>query len=113
MLLIVYYCMRIYGVFLLDPHKWNQNAYDVLAVNAILLLPRIFGILGHHRYFSRLLMSLRMLAKDLAAVFVLIFICCGGFFVFFAFSKHSGDPFELAYKMFQILMGFTPSAWDM
>ncbi len=113
MLLIVYYCMRIYGVFLLDPHKWNQNAYDVLAVNAILLLPRIFGVLDHHRYFSRLLMSLRLLAIDLAAVFLLLFICCGGFFVFFAFSKHSGDPLVVAYNMFQILMGFTPTAWDM
>lgn len=113
LLLIVYYCMRIYGVFLLDPHKWNQNAYDVLAVNAILLLPRIFGMLDHHRYFSRLLISLRLLAIDLAAVLVLIFIGCSGFFVFFAFSKNAGDPTALAYKMFQILVGFTSSAWEM
>ncbi|KAL2133091.1 hypothetical protein VTI74DRAFT_2959 [Chaetomium olivicolor] len=111
-LLIVYYCMRIYGVFLLDPHKWNQNAYDVLAVNAILLLPRIFGVLEHNRYFSKLLIALRLLAIDLAAVFVLIMICCSGFFVFFAFSKNADDPAELAYKMFQMLMGFTPSAWE-
>jgi hypothetical protein len=113
LLLIVYYCMRIYGVFLLDPHQWNQNAYDVLAVNAILLLPRIFGVLEHYRYFSRLLISLRLLVIDLAAIFVLIFIGFGGFFVFFAFSKNPDDASAVAYKMFQILMGFTPSAWEM
>ncbi|KAH6856639.1 hypothetical protein B0I37DRAFT_79917 [Chaetomium sp. MPI-CAGE-AT-0009] len=113
LLLIVYYCMRIYGVFLLDPHQLNQNAYDVLAVNAILLLPRIFGLLDHYRNFSRLLISLRLLAVDLAAVFVLIFICFSGFFVFFAFSKNPEDAPVVAYKMFQILMGFTPSAWEL
>ncbi|KAK3899064.1 hypothetical protein C8A05DRAFT_37329 [Staphylotrichum tortipilum] len=113
MLLIVYYCMRIYGVFLLDPHKWNQNAYDVLALNAILLLPRVFGVLDHYRYFSRLLVSLRLLAIDLAGILVLLFICCGGFFVFFAFSKNADHPAALAYKMFQILVGYTPTAWEM
>jgi hypothetical protein len=113
LLLIVYYCMRIYGVFLLDPHKWNENAYDVLAVNAILLLPRIFGVLDHYRYFSQLLIALRLLAIDLAAVFLLILICFSGFFVFFVSSKNQHDPYALAYKIFQITMGFTPAAWEM
>jgi hypothetical protein len=113
LLLIVYYCMRIYGVFLLDPHRWNQNAYDVLAVNAILLLPRIFSVLDHCRYFSRLLIALRLLAVDLAAVFALSLICCSGFFVFFVFSNSPDDPFALAYRMFQIFVGFTPFAWEM
>ena len=112
-LLIVYYCMRIYGVFLLDPHKWNENAYDVLAVNAILLLPRVFGVLDHYRYFSQLLIALRLLAIDLAAVFLLIFIGCGAFFAFFIFSKSPHTPSELAYSIFQILVGFTPAAWEM
>ncbi|KAL2142756.1 hypothetical protein VTI28DRAFT_773 [Corynascus sepedonium] len=113
LLLIVYYCMRIYGVFLLDPHKWNQNAYDVLAVNAILLLPRIFGMLNHYRHFSKLLICLRLLASDLAAVFVLALTFCSGFFAFFAFSKNPDDASTVAYKMFQMLVGFTPSAWEM
>ncbi|KAL2259207.1 hypothetical protein VTK26DRAFT_7191 [Humicola hyalothermophila] len=113
LLLIVYYCMRIYGVFLLDPHKWNQNAYDVLAVNAILLLPRIFGVLDHYRYFSRLLIALRLLAIDFAAVCLLILICCSAFFAFFVFSRTQQDPSALAYNVFQIFVGFTPAAWDM
>ncbi|KPM36425.1 hypothetical protein AK830_g10152 [Neonectria ditissima] len=113
MLLIVYYCMRAYGVFLVDPHHWNDMAYDVLAANAILLLPRIFSILDHYQYFSQLLIAFRMMAVDLAAVFILIGILCSGFFVFFTLSKNSFEASEAAYKIFQLLMGFTPAAWDM
>ena len=112
LLLIVYYCMRIYGVFLVDPHKWNENAYDVLAANAILLMPRIFSILDHYQYFSQLLIAFRLMAIDLAAVFILVLISCSGFFVFFTLSVNQNDPGEVAFKIFQILMGFTPAAWE-
>ncbi|KAG5917672.1 hypothetical protein E4U42_007161 [Claviceps africana] len=111
-LLIAYYCMRAYGVFLVDPHHWNSMAYDVLAANAILLLPRIFSVLDHYQYFSQLLIAFRLMAVDLAAVFVLVLIVCSGFFVFFTSSQNARDGGEVAYKIFQILMGFTPAAWD-
>lgn len=111
-LLIVYYCMRVYGVFMADPHHWNDMAYDVLAANAILLLPRIFSVLDHYQYFSQLLIALRMMAVDLVAVFTLIFILCSGFYVFFTLSNNNNDGAEVAYKIFQIVMGFTPAAWD-
>jgi hypothetical protein len=112
LLLIVYYFMRVYGVFLVDANKWNENAYDVLAANAILLLPRIFSILDHYPYFSQLLIAFRLMAIDLAAVFVLVLISCSGFFVFFTLSRNNNDAGEVAYKIFQILMGFTPAAWE-
>ncbi|KAF7557221.1 hypothetical protein G7046_g6082 [Stylonectria norvegica] len=112
MLLIVYYCMRAYGVFLVDPHHWNEMAYDVLAANAILLLPRIFSVLDHYQYFSQLLIALRLMAVDLAAVAVLVLVLCSGFFIFFTMSRNSFEASESAYKIFQILMGFTPAAWD-
>lgn len=112
LLLIMYYCMRIYGVFLIDAHHWNDMAYDVLAANAILLLPRIFSVLDHYQYFSQLLIAFRLMAVDLAAVFILVLISCSGFFVFFTLSKNHNDAAEVAYKIFQILMGFTPAAWD-
>lgn len=111
-LLIVYYCMRAYGVFMVDPHHWNDMAYDVLAANAILLLPRIFSILDHYQYFSQLLIAFRLMAVDLVAVFVLVLILCSGFYVFFTLSNNDSDGAEVAYKIFQLLMGFTPAAWD-
>lgn len=112
LLLIVYYCLRVYGVFLIKPHHWNDMAYDVLAANAILLLPRIFSVLDHYQYFSQLLIAFRLMAMDLVAVFVLVLISCSGFFVFFTLSKNQNDAPEVAYHIFQILMGFTPAAWD-
>ncbi|KAI1107447.1 hypothetical protein F4804DRAFT_297079 [Jackrogersella minutella] len=112
LLLIIYYCMRLYGVFLINPFHWNEMAYDVLAANAILLLPRIFSVLDHYRYFSQLLIAFRLMAVDLAAVFVLVLIICSGFFVFFTLSRTHNDASDVAYKIFQILMGFTPAAWD-
>ncbi|KAI0155003.1 hypothetical protein GGR57DRAFT_103059 [Xylariaceae sp. FL1272] len=112
MLLIVYYCMRLYGVFLVNSAHWNDMAYEVLAANAILLVPRIFSVLDHYPYFSQLLIAFRFMAEDLMAVFVLILISCSGFFVFFTLSKNEDNAVDVAYKIFQILMGFTPAAWD-
>lgn len=104
LLLVVFYCMRIYGVFLVEAKGWNDMAYDVLAANAILLLPRIFSVLDHYKYFSQLLIAFRLMAVDLAAVFILILISCSGFFVFFTLSRNNNDAAEVAYKIFQILM---------
>ncbi|KAK2025471.1 integral membrane channel protein [Colletotrichum zoysiae] len=112
LLLIVYYFMRVYGVFLVDAKHWNDSAYDVLAANAILLLPRIFSVLDHYQYFSQLLIAFRMMAVDLAAVCILILISCSGFFVFFTLADTNNDAGDIAFRIFQILMGFTPAAWE-
>ncbi|KAI6247545.1 Calcium channel YVC1 [Erysiphe necator] len=116
LLLSIYYCMRLYGIFLVDigRKEWNSMAYDVLATSAILLFPRLFSVLDHYRYFSQLLIAFRLMAIDLVAVFVLILIACSGFFVAFtlSFSKDEYDAADVAYRIFQILMGFTPAAWD-
>ncbi|KAI0409534.1 hypothetical protein F4802DRAFT_148466 [Xylaria palmicola] len=112
LLLIIYYGMRLCGVFLVDSVRWNEMAYEVLAANAILLLPRIFSILDHYPYFSQLLIAFRFMAEDLMALFVVILISCSGFFVFFTLSNNEDSAMDVAYKIFQILMGFTPAAWD-
>lgn len=109
-LLIIYYCMRIYTVFLVGSHG-GVDAYDILAANAVLLLPRIFSVLDHYPYFSQIILAMKIMSVDLAAVFVLIFVSCSGFFVFFL-ANTKADAGEVAYKIFQILMGFTPAAWD-
>lgn len=109
-LLIIYYCMRIYTVFLVDSHT-GIDAYDVLAANAVLLLPRIFSVLDHYPYFSQIILAMKIMSVDLAAVFIMIFISCSGFFVFFLANTKSSAG-EVAFKIFQLLMGFTPAAWD-
>ena len=116
LLLICYYCMRLYGILMPDlrKHYVADLAYDILAANAVLLFPRLFSVLDHYRYFSQLLIAFRMMAVDLVAVFVLILISCSGFFVAFtlAFGNDHDGAKAVAYALFQMLMGFTPAAWD-
>lgn len=115
LLLVCYYCLRIYGTFLTYPRNRlvANQAYDVLAANAVLLFPRLFSILDHYRYFSQLLIAFRIMASDLIAVFVLIVIACSGFFVAFLSFGSDNSPNTVAYALFQMLMGFTPTAWAM
>ncbi|KAJ5178650.1 uncharacterized protein N7500_001349 [Penicillium coprophilum] len=115
LLLFAYYCLRIYGTFLTYPRSQfiTDQAFDVLAATAPLLFPRLFSILDHYRYFSQLLIAFRIMASDLIAVFVLIVISCSGFFVAFLNFGDNKSPKVVAYGLFQMLMGFTPTAWAM
>jgi hypothetical protein len=114
---ISYYLLRIYGILFLKGKDriWMANqAYDLLAATAIFLMPRAFSVLDHYRYFSQLLIAFRMMALDFAAVLILIVISCSGFFVAFTLS-YSGQAFsasQAAYHVFQMLLGFTPAAWE-
>ena len=116
LLLACYYGMRLYGILMPDARKHHvaDMAYDLLAANAVLLFPRLFSVLDHYRYFSQLLIAFRMMAMDLVAVFILIVISCSGFFVAFtlSFGTSEYDAASVAYALFQMLMGFTPAAWD-
>ncbi|KAJ5945907.1 hypothetical protein N7454_002746 [Penicillium verhagenii] len=115
LLLFCYYCLRVYGAFLTYPRS-NQiadQAYDILAATSVLLFPRLFSILDHYRYFSQLLVAFRIMASDLIAVFVLIVIACSGFFVAFLSFGNDNSPKSVAYGLFQLVMGFTPTAWAM
>ncbi|KAL8690508.1 MAG: hypothetical protein Q9224_004392 [Gallowayella concinna] len=116
LLLMFYYAMRLYGILMPDARKHHtaDTAYDLLAANAVFLFPRLFSVLDHSRYFSQLLIAFRMMAMDLLAVFILIAISCSGFFVAFTLS-FGGDDYNgraVVYTLFQLLMGFTPAAWD-
>ncbi|KAJ9631161.1 hypothetical protein H2204_008383 [Knufia peltigerae] len=117
LILFVHLALRIYGIVMPDvkKHTVANMAYDVLAADAILLFPRLFSVLDHYRYFSPLLIAFRYMATDLVAVSLLIVISCSGFFV--ALTLSFGDdgidsPSSVAYALLQMLMGFTPAAWD-
>ena len=112
----VYYVLRLYGIVLAEQgkHRIAGMAYDALGSGAILLFPRLFSVLDHYRYFSQLLIAFRLMAQDLVAVLILILISCSGFFVAFSlsFADETTDAKGVAYSLFQIVMGFTPAAWD-
>ncbi|KAK5078304.1 hypothetical protein LTR64_003287 [Lithohypha guttulata] len=119
-LLFVHLCLRLYGVVLPDDnenkHYIAKLSYDVLAASAVLLFPRLFSVLDHYRYFSQLIIAFRMMAADMVAIFLLIIVFCSGFLVAltFAFSRgpQTDTPKDVAYALLQMLLGFTPAAWD-
>ncbi|KAL1640545.1 hypothetical protein SLS58_006895 [Diplodia intermedia] len=117
LLFMAYYVLRLYGILMPDVRKNHVAgwAYDVLASTAVLLFPRLFSVLDHYRYFSQLLIAFRMMAMDLMAILILIVITCSGFFVAFtlAFGDGLSSAGSAAYALFQLLMGFSPAAWDM
>jgi hypothetical protein len=115
LMFLVYYVLRLYGILMPDVERHNvaRMAYDVLGATAVLLFPRLFSALDHYRYFSQLLIAFRMMAMDLVAILLLIIISCSGFFVAFTLTfKKDLDAPNAAYALFQLLMGFTPAAWD-
>ena len=117
LLLVIFYFMRLYGIFLVDVEShedWSSMAYDVLGANAVLLCPRVFSVLDNSLYFSQLLIAFRLMAVDLAAVFVLIIISCSGFFVAFtlSFGNNEEDAAGVAYRLFQMFNGYSPAAWE-
>lgn len=112
---VVYYILRLYGILIpaSDKHKIANYAYDTLASTAVLLFPRLFSVLDHYRYFSQLLIAFRMMALDLVAVLLLILIACSGFFAAFTLAFPVDlNASKAAYALFQLLMGFTPAAWE-
>ena len=113
LMFLVYYGCRIYGL-VSGRHHTASIAYDVLASTAVLLFPRLFSVLDHYRYFSQLMIAFRMMALDLFAIMILIIIACSGFFVAFTLAfPVELSPGETAYALFQLLMGFTPAAWEL
>lgn len=116
LMFMAYYILRLYGILMPDVsrHGVAAMAYDVLGSTAVLLFPRLFSALDHYRYFSQLLIAFKMMAMDLVAILVLIVISCSGFFVAFslAFKRDLGAS-DAAYAIFQLVMGFTPAAWDL
>ncbi|USP76075.1 hypothetical protein yc1106_03349 [Curvularia clavata] len=116
LMFMAYYILRLYGILMPDvsSKRVAAMAYDVLGSTAVLLFPRLFSALDHYRYFSQLLIAFKMMAVDLVALLVLIIISCSGFFVAFglAFKRDLG-PSNAAYAIFQLVMGFTPAAWDL
>ncbi|KAI4669259.1 uncharacterized protein J4E79_001302 [Alternaria viburni] len=116
LMFMAYYVLRLYGILMPDVsrHSVAAMAYDVLGSTAVLLFPRLFSALDHYRYFSQLLIAFKMMAMDLVAILVLIVISCSGFFVAFslAFKRDLGAS-DAAYAIFQLVMGFTPAAWDL
>ncbi|ODQ52141.1 hypothetical protein SAICODRAFT_26201 [Saitoella complicata NRRL Y-17804] len=113
-LFVAFLSLRLYGLHQGDPdHKIAETAYDLLATNAIFLFPRLFNALDHVKYFSRMLISFRRMAKNLVTSMLLIFMFYSGFWVAFSvYARDFNPPKTVAFQLMQIFFGFQLPAWQ-
>lgn len=62
-----------------------------------------------------MLIAFRKMAADLIVSLLFIFIFFGGFFLALslAFARDLYSPKEVAFKLLQLIFGFTPAAWGL
>ncbi|KAF8538083.1 hypothetical protein BDD12DRAFT_911050 [Trichophaea hybrida] len=133
LLFMTFYALRTIGWFMPNDSVYITDwSYDILASCSIFLFPRIFSVLycsrginsgicvtnykyrDHYRYFSQLIIAFRIMAADMVTLLIVIIVSCSGFFVAFTFSfaREYSSATDVSYSLFQILMGFTPAAWE-
>lgn len=84
MVYLIYCVLRYLGHASVD-YRLTQSAFDVLSLEALLLIPRFFSFVSVYPYFGTLLPCLKQLAKELIKFLSLIAIIYLSFFTCFTF----------------------------
>ncbi|BFZ58953.1 hypothetical protein PYCC9005_006021 [Savitreella phatthalungensis] len=115
MFFIGFFVLRVYGLFYWTGENDDMAyfAYDILAVNTVFLVPRLFSALDHTRQFSQMLIAFQRMAVDLVTSVIFILIFFAGFFlaISLAFARNLYSAKEVAFKLLQLIFGFSPAAW--
>ncbi|KAK9248861.1 hypothetical protein V1506DRAFT_527976 [Lipomyces tetrasporus] len=83
---LTFFVVRLISVVLpLNQERYAHAAFDVLSLEALLLVPRVFSSLAISPYFGTLLPCLKQMTKDFLKVLVLIIILYLGFLTTFSF----------------------------
>lgn len=112
---IAFFVLRVYGLFHWIGTDMEYFAYDILAVNTIFLVPRLFSALDHTRQFSQMLIAFQRMAVDLVTSLIFILMFIAGFFLALslAFARNLYSAQEVAFKLLQLIFGFSPAAWSL
>ncbi|KAJ2900593.1 uncharacterized protein MKZ38_002389 [Zalerion maritima] len=89
---IAFACMRIAGLYTHN-EELISKAFDVLSLEALFMVPRIFSILSLSPYWGTLIPCLRAMGKDFIKFMVLVVVIYLGFLT--TFSLISRDTFTL------------------
>ncbi|CCX35432.1 putative Cation channel family transporter [Taphrina deformans PYCC 5710] len=110
---IAFFVLRIWGLLYWQGTDMQYFAYDLLAVNTVFLTPRLFSALDHTRQFSQMLIAFQRMAYDLITSLIFILIFFAGFFLALslAFARNLYTAPEVAFKLLQLIFGFSPAAW--
>ncbi|KAA8916064.1 hypothetical protein TRICI_001787 [Trichomonascus ciferrii] len=97
---LVFFCLRTYS-YLRNDYILNSLSFDILSLEALLLVPRFFSFLSIFPYFGTILPCLKELTKEFVKFLTLIIIIYLGFFTTFSFLGR--DVFTIS-KMFWMLV---------
>ncbi|KAK9239902.1 hypothetical protein V1525DRAFT_397089 [Lipomyces kononenkoae] len=103
---ITYFVVRVIAVFSFDQERYSHAAFDVLSLEALLLVPRVFSSLAITPYFGTLLPCLKQMTKDFMKVLVLIAILYLGFLTTFSFLGRDNFTVNgMAWLMIRVFFG--------
>ncbi|OLL23964.1 Calcium channel YVC1 [Neolecta irregularis DAH-3] len=107
---IVWIVLRVVGR---NSIYYTELAFDVLSLEALFLIPRVFSALTLIPYYGALLTSLRQMIKDFVKFLVLISVLCAGFiFSFVILARNTFSFNKMVWMLIRIFYGSTYIGFD-
>ncbi|KAJ2044323.1 hypothetical protein GGI01_000396 [Coemansia sp. RSA 376] len=111
---VAFFCLRVRCLYT-GSTKDLDKAYDVLALNASMLWPRLFAVLDQFEFCGTIIIQVRRIISGTSLFFVLLIVMTAGFFqTFYSLSQRHN---QLAAKsiwglMARIFFGSALVGWD-
>jgi hypothetical protein len=104
--------LRVLGI-VLHKESYTDLSYDILSLEAVLLVPRLFSFLSIFPYFGTLLPCLRDLTVEFFKFLVIIMIIYVGFFTTFSFLGRDNFSFhDMSWLLVHVFFGSSYSGFD-
>lgn len=99
--------------FMLGTDKYAKLSLDILSLEALLLIPRMFSFLSMFPYFGTLLPCLRDIAAEFFKFLVIIIIIYVGFLTTFTFLGRESYTFEnMSWLLVRVFFGSSYAGFD-
>ncbi|KAJ2156160.1 hypothetical protein GGF46_005379, partial [Coemansia sp. RSA 552] len=109
-----FFCLRLRSLYTGSPDDLDE-AYDVLALNASMLWPRLFAVLDQFEFFGTIIIQVRRIISGTSLFFALLLVMTVGFFqTFYALSQRHNhlDAQNIWGLMARIFFGSALLGWD-
>ncbi|KAK7427482.1 hypothetical protein QQZ08_006088 [Neonectria magnoliae] len=104
--------LRIIGITQNKP-EYSELAFDILALEALFMIPRIFSILSLSPYWGTLIPCLKEMGKDFFKYMVLVVVVYCGFLTTFSLVGRDVFSFKkMAWILTKIFYGSAPIGFD-
>ncbi|KAJ1901433.1 hypothetical protein LPJ66_000802 [Kickxella alabastrina] len=111
---VAFFCLRMHSLYTGNPDDLDK-AFDVLALNASMLWPRMFAVLDQFEFCGTIIIQVRRIISGTSLFFALLIVMTAGFFqTFFALSQRHNelDAKSIWGLMARIFFGSALLGWD-